>query len=93
MSDEETAAALTSPHGDGSRSLRAGRQGTQPLGGLARWDLARTRRAPSDEHQQLTAQITEYELIAASPERQRELVGTDRGGFLASYADPDGPRG
>jgi DNA gyrase subunit A len=48
---------------------------------------ASERRALSDEYQQLTAAITEYELIVASPERQRELVGTDRGEFLASYAD------
>lgn len=47
---------------------------------------ARERRALSDEYQQLTAEITEYELIVASPDRQRELVGTDRGEFLASYA-------
>lgn len=44
------------------------------------------RRALSDEYQQLTAEITEYELIVASPDRQRELVGTDRGEFLASHA-------
>jgi DNA gyrase subunit A len=47
---------------------------------------ARERRALSDEYQQLTAEIYEYELIVASPDRQRELVGTDRGEFLASYA-------
>jgi DNA gyrase subunit A len=50
--------------------------------------LAATERlALSDEYRQLTAEITEYQLIVASPDRQRELVGTDRGDFLASYAN------
>ena len=47
---------------------------------------ASERAALSDEYQQLAAEIAEYELIVASPDRQRELVGTDRGKFLASYA-------
>jgi DNA gyrase subunit A len=47
---------------------------------------ASERRSLSDEYQQLTSEITEYELIVASPDRQRELIGTDLGEFLASHA-------
>jgi len=48
---------------------------------------AKERGALVDEYQQLTAGIAEYELILASPDRQREMVGTEQGEFLASYAD------
>lgn len=44
----------------------------------------------ADEYQRLTADSTEWELILTSPARQRELVGTERGEFLASFAEPDG---
>ena len=51
--------------------------------------LAATERGQlADEYKRLTADIAEYELILASPARQRELVGTERGEFLASFAEP-----
>jgi DNA gyrase subunit A len=49
------------------------------------------RRALADEYQRLTAEIAEYELILGSPDKQRDLVGTERGEFLAKYADLGGP--
>jgi DNA gyrase subunit A len=49
------------------------------------------RRALADEYRRLTAEIAEYELILAAPDKQRDLVGTVRGEFLARCADPDGP--
>jgi DNA gyrase subunit A len=52
--------------------------------------LAATERGVlADEYQRLTADITECELILTSPVRQRELVGTERGEYLASLAEPD----
>lgn len=52
--------------------------------------LAATERGQlADEYQHLTADITECELILTSPVRQRELVGTERGEYLASLAEPD----
>lgn len=48
---------------------------------------AAERRALADEYQLCTTEITEYELILISPDRQRELVGTKRGEFLASHAN------
>jgi DNA gyrase subunit A len=47
------------------------------------------RRALADEYQRVTSDITEYERILGSPARQRELVGTEQGEFLASFAEPD----
>jgi DNA gyrase subunit A len=48
---------------------------------------AAERLALSEEYRQLTDEITECRLILDSPDRQRELVGTDRGEYLARYAD------
>jgi DNA gyrase/topoisomerase IV subunit A len=51
--------------------------------------LAATERGVlADEYHRLTADITECELILTSPVRQRELVGTERGEYLASLAEP-----
>jgi DNA gyrase subunit A len=44
------------------------------------------RRNLADEYQQLAGEMTEYEAILASADRQRELVGTERGELLASQA-------
>lgn len=48
------------------------------------------RRALADEYQRLAAEIAEYELILVAPDKQRDLVGTERGEELARYANPDG---
>ncbi|HUC25004.1 MAG TPA: DNA gyrase subunit A [Streptosporangiaceae bacterium] len=48
---------------------------------------AAERRTLSDEYERLTAEISEYQLVVASPDLRREMVGTDRGEFLASYAE------
>jgi DNA gyrase subunit A len=40
-----------------------------------------------DEYEELMAQIAEYEAILASPERQREIVGTELGEIAAKYGD------
>lgn len=45
------------------------------------------RGAVADEYEQATAEIAEYRLILASPDRQRSLVGTERGDFLAKHAN------
>src|SRR5262245_50422918 len=40
-----------------------------------------------DEYDALMAEIAEYEAILASPERQREIVGTELGEIVAKYGD------
>src|SRR6516162_5636853 len=40
-----------------------------------------------DEYAELMAEIAEYEAILASPERQREIVGTELGEIVAKYGD------
>ncbi len=40
-----------------------------------------------DEYEELMAQIAEYEAILASPERQREIVGTELGEIAAKFGD------
>jgi DNA gyrase subunit A len=48
-------------------------------------------RLMTDEYRQCSALIADLKLILASPERQRELVGTQRGADLAARrpSDPD----
>ncbi len=46
----------------------------------------RERSALADEYAHVRARITDYALILASPDRQRDLVGTERGQFLANHA-------
>jgi DNA gyrase subunit A len=41
----------------------------------------------TDEYEGLMAEITEYEAILASPERQREIVGTELGEITEKYGD------
>jgi DNA gyrase subunit A len=41
----------------------------------------------TDEYNELMAQIAEYEAILASPERQRQIVGTELGEIVAKYGD------
>jgi DNA gyrase subunit A len=41
----------------------------------------------TDEYNELMAQIAEYEAILGSPERQREIVGTELGEIVAKYGD------
>jgi DNA gyrase subunit A len=40
-----------------------------------------------DEYDELLAEIAEYESILASPERQREIVGTELGEIVTKYGD------
>ena len=40
-----------------------------------------------DEYQELMAQIADYEGILASPERQRQIVGTELAEIVAKYGD------
>jgi DNA gyrase subunit A len=40
-----------------------------------------------DEYDELMAEIAEYEAILASPERQREIVGTELAGIVTKYGD------
>src|SRR6202451_4209900 len=40
-----------------------------------------------DEYEELMAQIAEYEAILASPDRQRQIVGTELGEIVARYGD------
>jgi DNA gyrase subunit A len=40
-----------------------------------------------DEYDELMAEIADYEAILASPERQREIVGTELGEIVARYGD------
>ncbi len=40
-----------------------------------------------DEYEELMAQIAGYEAILASPERQRQIVGTELGEIVAKYGD------
>ena len=41
----------------------------------------------TDEYNELMAQIAGYEAILASPERQRQIVGTELGEIVAKYGD------
>jgi len=41
----------------------------------------------TDEYEELMAQITDYEGILASPERQRQIVGTELAEIVAKYGD------
>jgi DNA gyrase subunit A len=41
----------------------------------------------TDEYEELMAQITEYRAILASPERQRQIVGTELGEIVEKYGD------
>jgi DNA gyrase subunit A len=41
----------------------------------------------TDEYEELMAQIADYEGILASPERQREIVGTELGEIVEKYGD------
>ncbi|HEY2550492.1 MAG TPA: DNA gyrase subunit A [Streptosporangiaceae bacterium] len=41
----------------------------------------------TDEYDELMTQIADYEAILASPERQREIVGTELGEIVAKYGD------
>jgi DNA gyrase subunit A len=45
------------------------------------------RQALVDERDKLEAQIAEYEAILASPERQREIIGTELGEIVEKYGD------
>ncbi len=40
-----------------------------------------------DEYNELMAQIADYEAILASPERQRQIIGTELGEIAAKYGD------
>jgi DNA gyrase subunit A len=40
-----------------------------------------------DEYEQLMAEIADYEAILASPERQREIIGTELGEIVAKYGN------
>jgi DNA gyrase subunit A len=40
-----------------------------------------------DEYDELMAEIADYEAILASPERQRQIVGTELGEIVAKYGD------
>jgi DNA gyrase subunit A len=40
-----------------------------------------------DEYEELMAEIAEYEAILASPERQREIIGTELGEIVDKYGD------
>jgi DNA gyrase subunit A len=40
-----------------------------------------------DEYEELMAQIADYEAILASPERQRQIVGSELGEIVAKYGD------
>lgn len=46
------------------------------------------RRTLADEYQRVTFDIAEYKQILRSPARQQELVGTEQGDLLASFAEP-----
>jgi len=41
----------------------------------------------TNEHDELAAKIAEYESILASPERQREIIGTELGEIVTKYGD------
>jgi DNA gyrase subunit A len=45
------------------------------------------RQALVDERDKLEAQIAEYEAILASPERQRQIIGTELGEIVEKYGD------
>jgi DNA gyrase subunit A len=45
------------------------------------------RRQLTDEYEQLMAQIADYEGILASPQRQRQIVGTELGEIVDKYGD------
>jgi len=40
-----------------------------------------------DEYESLMAEIADYEAILASPERQRQIIGTELGEIVAKYGD------
>ncbi len=40
-----------------------------------------------DEYDELMAQIADYEAILASPERQRQIIGTELAEIVAKYGD------
>jgi DNA gyrase subunit A len=40
-----------------------------------------------DEYEELMAEIADYEAILASPERQRQIIGTELGEIVAKYGD------
>jgi DNA gyrase subunit A len=48
---------------------------------------AEWRRQLAQEHERVTAEMADAEAIVESPERQRELVGTERGNELAARAN------
>jgi hypothetical protein len=39
------------------------------------------------DYDENVARIAEFESVLASPERQRELFGTERGRYLAQHSD------
>src|ERR1700689_3954374 len=45
------------------------------------------RQALTDEYEQLKAEIAEYEAILASPERQRQIIGTELAEITAKFGD------
>ena len=45
------------------------------------------RQALTDEYNERMAEIAEYQAILASPERQREIVGTELGEIVSKYGD------
>src|SRR5689334_1914674 len=83
----------------GSASAAAAQQGLQDLLDIdeeqarAILDMqlrrlaALERQQLTDEYENLMAQIADYEGILASPERQRQIVGTELGEIVAKYGD------
>jgi DNA gyrase subunit A len=83
----------------GSASAAAAQQGLQELLDIdeeqarAILDMqlrrlaALERQQLTDEYENLMAQIADYEGILASPERQRQIVGTELGEIVAKYGD------
>jgi DNA gyrase subunit A len=83
----------------GSESAAAAQQGLQELLDIdeeqarAILDMqlrrlaALERQQLTDEYENLMAQIADYEGILASPERQRQIVGTELGEIVAKYGD------
>jgi len=83
----------------GSESAAAAQQGLQDLLDIdeeqarAILDMqlrrlaALERRQLTDEYDRLMAEIADYEGILASPERQRQIIGTELGEIVAKYGD------
>jgi DNA gyrase subunit A len=69
----------------GSASAAAAQQGLQDL--QLRRLAALERQQLTDEYENLMAQIADYEAILASPERQRQIVGTELGEIVDKYGD------